>query len=373
MSAPLPTGFEHRLKTQAYAAGFDLAGIAALGEPETLEHFYGWLRAGHHGEMAYLERGAALRADSRRPASGMVSAIVVALNYGGTQPAGPVARYAHFTDYHRVMWDKLDALLDWVRREHPTVNGRAFVDSGPVLERDLAQRAGLGWFGKNTLLINPKLGSFFFLGALFLDVALEADEPFATDHCGSCTRCLDACPTQAFVAPHVLDARRCISYLTIELKGEHTSAQAAMVGEHLFGCDVCQEVCPWNHKCSAGATESAFSPLEQLASPDARELARAFLAMTPAEFTAELKHTPLSRAKLSGLKRNACAVLANSGTAGAVPALSAALADDEPLVRLAAVEALGRLSSAGALAAIRARLPLETDALVLRRAEAVLG
>ncbi|MHB1311315.1 MAG: tRNA epoxyqueuosine(34) reductase QueG [Gemmatimonadaceae bacterium] len=314
MSAPPPTGFEHRLKTQARTAGFDLAGIASLGAPETLERFYAWLRAGHHGEMSYLERGAALRADARRPAAGMVSALVVALNYGGTQPPGAVARYARFTDYHRVMWDKLDALLGWVRSEHPGVNGRAFVDSGPVLERDLAQRAGLGWFGKNTLLINPRLGSFFFLGALFLDVALEPDAPFATDHCGSCTRCLDACPTQAFVAPRVLDARKCISYLTIELKGAHTPEQAAMVGEHLFGCDVCQEVCPWNHKFSAGATESAFSPLERIADPDARELARAFLAMTAEEFAEEFKATPLSRAKLAGLKRNARAVLANAGT-----------------------------------------------------------
>jgi epoxyqueuosine reductase len=366
-------GFEHRLKAQARAAGFDLVGITSLGEPATVARFDEWLASGYAGEMTYLERGAELRRDARRPVAGMVSALVVALNYGGTQPDGPIARYARFTDYHRVMWDKLEALLAWARNEWPELNGRAFVDSGPVLERDLAQRAGLGWFGKNTLLINPQLGSFFFLGALFLDVALHADDPFTSDHCGSCTRCLDACPTQAFVAPRELDARRCISYLTIELRGAHTSEQAAMVGERLFGCDICQEVCPWNHKYSAEATESAFSPLERLAAPDARELAHAFLAVTPAEFTAELKHTPLSRAKLSGLKRNACAVLGNAGTADDVPALAAALADDEPLVRLAAVEALGRLSSAGALAAIRARLPFETDAGVLRRAETVLG
>jgi epoxyqueuosine reductase len=301
VSAPLPTGFEHRLKTQAYAAGFDLAGIATLGAPDTLEHFYAWLRAGHHGEMSYMERGAALRADARRPVDGMRSALVVALNYGGTQPAGPVARYARFTDYHRVMWDKLDALLDWVRSEHAGVNGRAFVDSGPVLERDLAQRAGLGWFGKNTLLINPKLGSFFFLGALFLDLALEPDEPFATDHCGSCTRCLDACPTQAFVAPRVLDARKCISYLTIELKGEHTPEQAAMVGEHVFGCDICQEVCPWNAKFSRAATEPAFEPRAELEAPDLA----VFATMDDAEFKSRFGDTPLARAKRAGLVRNA--------------------------------------------------------------------
>ncbi len=314
MSQPVPAGFEHRLKSQALAAGFDLAGIATLGPPDTVAHFDDWLVIGHHGEMAYLERGADLRRDTRRPVAGMVSALVVALNYGGTQPPGPIARYARFADYHRVMWDKLDALLAWARGEIGDVNGRSFVDSGPVLERDLAQRAGLGWFGKNTLLINPQLGSFFFLGALFLDVALPPDEPFATDHCGSCTRCLEACPTQAFAAPHVLDARRCISYLTIELKGAHTAEQAAMIGDHLFGCDVCQDVCPYNRKFSAEATETALAPMERLVTPDARALARAFLATSPGEFAEEFKHTPLSRAKLSGLKRNACAVLANAGT-----------------------------------------------------------
>lgn len=326
MSAGAFAGFEHRLKAQAHAAGFDLVGITSLGEPSTAAQFDAWLASGYAGEMKYLEKGAELRRDTRRPAAGMISALVVALNYGGTQPAGPVARYARFTDYHRVMWDKLDALLAWTRGELGEVNGRAFVDSAPVLERDLAQRAGLGWFGKNTLLINPQLGSFFFLGALFLDVALQPDDPFATDHCGGCTRCLDACPTQAFVAPRVLDARRCISYLTIELKGPHSPEQQAMVGEHLFGCDVCQEVCPWNHKFSAKASEPAFAPLERLATPDARTMARAFLATSPGEFAEEFKHTPLSRAKLTGLKRNAASVLANVGIIEDLPALMAALA-----------------------------------------------
>lgn len=345
MTAAPPTGFEHRLKTQAYAAGFDLAGIASLGEPATRAQFDDWLAKGYAGEMAYLEKGAELRRDSRRPVTGMVSALVVALNYGGTQPPGPVARYARFTDYHRVMWDKLDALLEWTRGELGAVGGRAFVDSGPVLERDLARRAGLGWFGKNTLLINPKLGSFFFLGALFLDVALQADDPFDSDHCSSCTRCLDACPTQAFVAPRVLDARRCISYLTIELKGAHTPEQVAMVGDHLFGCDVCQEVCQYNRKFSAEASETALSPLERLATPDACALARTFLATSASEFAEEFKHTPLSRAKLVGLKRNAASVLANVGTIEDLPALVAALAvESDPTV----LEALRAAVAAGA-------------------------
>ncbi len=311
MSPAVPAGFEHRLRTQALAAGFDLAGVATLGEPATVARFDAWLAAGHHGEMSYLdERGAELRRDARRPVEGMRSALVVALNYGGTQPPGAVARYARFADYHRVMWDTLDALLAWVRGELGDVPGRAFVDSGPVLERDLAQRAGLGWFGKNTLLINPQLGSYFFLGALFLGVDLKPDDPFASDHCGSCTRCLDACPTQAFVAPRVLDARRCISYLTIELKGAHTPEQATMVGEHLFGCDICQEVCPWNAKFARDATEPAFAPRADLVAPDLAE----FASMDDATFKARYGDTPLARAKFAGITRNAAAVLHNAGT-----------------------------------------------------------
>lgn len=313
MTPSVPAGFEVRLKQQALASGFDLAGIAPLGVPDTVSHFDQWLADGHQGEMTYLERGAELRRDTRRPVPGMQSALVVALNYGGTQPPGPVARYARFTDYHHVMWRTLDALLAWVREALGDVNGRSFVDSGPVLERDLARRAGLGWFGKNTLLINPVQGSFFFLGALFLDIALTPDAPFATDHCGSCQRCLDACPTNAFVAPHVLDARRCISYLTIELKGPHTSEQAASVGDHLFGCDICQDVCPWNAKFSRPANEPAFRPLDDLVAPDIA----AFATMESAVFKERFGHTPLARAKAAGVARNAAAVLRNRATPSA--------------------------------------------------------
>jgi len=309
VSRPIASGFEHRLKTQAYAAGFDLAGIATLGVPDTVAHFDAWLQRGFHGEMAYMETRADLRLDARRPVAGMRSALVVALNYGGTQPAGPIARYARFADYHRVMWDKLDALLVWAQHELGNVQGRSFVDSGPVLERDLAHRAGLGWFAKNTLLINPKLGSFFFLGALFLDLELRPDDPFASDQCGSCTRCLDACPTRALVEPRVLDARRCISYLTIELKGEHTPEQAQMIGGHLFGCDICQEVCPWNEKFARPATEAAFAPRAELEAPDLA----AFATMDDVEFKARFGDAPLSRAKWSGVVRNAIAVRRNGG------------------------------------------------------------
>ena len=221
MSMPHVPRLEHRIKAQAYGLGFDLAGIAPLGIADSADAFDDWVAHGFAGDMQYLERRADVRRDSRRPVPGATSAVVVALDYGGREPSGPVARYARGDDYHDVMLDKLRTLHAWIAAEvGHDVSGKAYVDTGPVLERDLARRAGLGWLGKNTMLINPRIGSYFFIGALFLALDLAADAPFTADHCGRCTRCLDACPTRAFTQAHVLDARRCISYLTIELRGE---------------------------------------------------------------------------------------------------------------------------------------------------------
>lgn len=306
--------FESRLKAQALGLGFDLAGIATLGPAETHGAFAEWIAAERHGEMDYLARGADLRADSTRPEPGMVSAVVVTLDYGGKQPDGPIARYARGTDYHRVMWDRLDALLEWVRAERGAdTKGRAYVDTGPILERDLARKAGLGWFGKNTMLINPEQGSFFFIGALFLDLALTPDAPFAQDHCGTCTRCLDACPTQAFVQPGVMDARRCISYLTIESRTPIPEEYHAAIGEHLYGCDICQDVCPWNVKFARPEGDAAFSARPAFAGKDAATLATELLQMTEDSYRETFRHSAMKRAKLSGLQRNAEIVLANLG------------------------------------------------------------
>jgi epoxyqueuosine reductase len=305
-----------RLKAQAYGVGFDLAGVAELGVPESVGHFDAWLAAGHHGPMAYLDgEGAALRRDSRRPHPGATHALVVALDYGGREPAGPVARYARGDDYHEVLREKLRTLHAWFQAQvgHP-INGRPYVDSGPLLERDLARRAGLGWFGKNTMLINPGRGSFFFLGALVLAWPLVPDAPFEADRCGRCTRCLDACPTQAFAAPRVLDARRCISTLTIELRGAMDAALAPLVGERLYGCDVCQEVCPWNVRFAQTLPEgSPFAARAMLAGKDARTLAAELLAMDQAAYAEAFRGSAMKRAKLAGLQRNARVVLANAG------------------------------------------------------------
>jgi epoxyqueuosine reductase len=334
------------VKAQAYGLGFDLVGVATLGPAETAGAFDEWIARGYAGEMDYLPRGAVKRGDTRLPAPGATSAVVVGMNYGGTRPAGPVARYARGDDYHDVMVAKLRELHAWIgARIGREVRGKAYVDTGPILERDLARRAGLGWFGKNTNLVNPRLGSFFFLGALFVELELVADEPFEADRCGSCTRCLDACPTDAFVGPRQLDATRCISYLTIELKGEIPGPLRERMGDLLYGCDVCQDVCPWNVRFSRDLRESVFEPRPAIRGKDASTLAREILAMDDEAFCAAFKGSPMKRAKRRGLARNAAVVLGNVGTAEDAPALESALSDPESLVRAHAAWALERIRS----------------------------
>ncbi len=346
---PSAAELTHELKARAYGLGFDLAGAVSLGTAPTAPAFDRWLDAGYAGEMEYLARGAEKRRDSRLPVAGARSALVVAMSYGGKQAAGPVARYARGDDYHDVILDRLVELHRWVdARLGRPVAGRAYVDTGPLLERDLARRAGLGWFGKNTNLINPGLGSFFFLGSLLLETELAPDAPFEADRCGSCTRCLDACPTAAFVAPRVLDATRCVSYLTIEQKGAVPEPLRALVGELIYGCDVCQDVCPWNVRFSLELREPAFAPRAALGTAeggvkDARTLARELLAMSQAEFSAAFKGSPMKRTKRRGLARNAAVALGNVGTAEDIPVLEAALEHDEPLVGQHAAWALERL------------------------------
>jgi epoxyqueuosine reductase len=361
MSSP-DQRLETLIKAQAYGLGFDLAGITTLGPAETAAAFDSWIANGYAGEMAYLPRNAEKRRDSRLPFQGATTAIVVAMNYGGAEPPGPVARYARGDDYHDVMLDRLVQLHHWIDgRVGRHVTGKAYVDTGPLLERDLARRAGLGWFGKNTMLLSPRIGSFFFLGSLLLDLDLEADPPFASDHCGTCRRCIDACPTGALTEPRVLDATRCIAYLTIELKGEIPIDLRRQIGELVYGCDICQEVCPWNEKFAQPLREEAFRPRAAIAGKDARSLARDLLAMSPADFSTAFKGSPMKRAKLRGLKRNAAAVLGNLRSADDVDVLLSALDDEEPLVRSAAASALGRIGDDVAATRLRERSPEEGD------------
>jgi epoxyqueuosine reductase len=257
---------------------------------------------------------------------------------GEIDSTGKIARYARGGDYHDVLRMKLKELLAWVRAEMPDVHGRAVVDTAPLLERDFARRAGLGWFGKNTMLIHPRIGSYTFLGGLLLDIELPADEPFAKDHCGTCTRCLDACPTDAFVGPGWLDSRRCISYLTIELRGPIPDELRPGVGDWIFGCDVCQEVCPWNRKAPPGSV-AELAPREEMVAPDLV----GWLALTDEEFRERFRGTALLRTGRRGLLRNIAIVLGNRGDPAALPALERAADDPEPLIREACLWAIERI------------------------------
>jgi epoxyqueuosine reductase len=279
------------------------------------------------------------------------SIVMVALNYNDAQaparalpapaPTGRVARYALGRDYHDVLREKLNELLAWIKERVPECRGRAVVDTAPLLERDFARRAGLGWFGKNTMLLNKRIGSYFFLGALLLDVALQPDPPHETAHCGACTACLDACPTDAFPRPGELDARKCISYLTIELRGDIPVDLRQPMGDWIFGCDVCQEVCPWNRKAPT-TTEPDFQPRPDLQQVDLVEL----LSLSDEAFRKRFRGTALMRARRSGLLRNAAIALGNGGAVDALPALERAAGDADPVVRAAAVWAVARLRNA---------------------------
>lgn len=339
------SGLEERLKAQAHQLGFELVGIAPAAPADGFPPFTSWLDQGHAGTMDYLHR----HRDARRhPASVLPevrSVIMVGMNYFPDleEPCplpdhGRVARYARGMDYHDVLRRKLDQLLDWLREGIPGCQGRSVVDTAPLLERDFARRAGLGWFGRNTMLLNKRLGSYFFLGALLINLALQSDPPFTATHCGTCTACLDACPTQAFVAPYQLDARRCISYLTIELKGSIPEKLRRGMGDWLFGCDVCQEVCPWNRKAPhSSAPEWQAGPGQDVV--DLLEL----LTLSPAAFRERFRGSPLLRSKRRGLLRNAAVVLGNFGTAAALPALEQAGADEEALICEAAVWAINQI------------------------------
>ena len=351
-----------KIRARAGELGFGLVGFAPADQLEGAEFYARWVALGYAGQMGYLERNLEKRGDPRLLLPGARSVVCVGMQYfqesaPKTDPLeGRVSCYARGEDYHGLIEGRLGQLLEFVRAEvGQVVAGRAYVDTGPVLERELAQRAGLGWWGKNTCLIAKGTGSYFFLGELLLDLDLEYDQP-ATDHCGTCTRCLDACPTQAFPEPYVLDARRCISYLSIELKEAIPRPLRAGMGDWIFGCDICQQVCPWNRRAEPAA-EPAFAVRSGLENPSLPEL----LALDREQFAARFRHSPLKRAKRRGLLRNAAVALGNSGDQQAVPALVRALADDEPLVRAHAAWALGRLGGEEARAALRGALATETD------------
>jgi epoxyqueuosine reductase len=306
-----------RVRERALALGFSACGITDPGPPPHGDALDRWLARGYAGTMRYLHRQARKRKDPRLTVPEALSVVMVLHNYYADDLPGEdrppkVARYARGADYHRVTLDRLESLADFLRGGGATV-ARPYADAGPVPERELAQRAGLGWIGKNTMLIRPGVGSWFFIGSIFTDLALPADPPFAADHCGSCTRCLDACPTGALPEPRVLDATRCISYLTIEQKGPIPDELATRMEGWVFGCDICNEVCPWNQRFAAPSTEAAFRSRRPLGDGDPELFER----MDEAEFTRRFGETPLARPGLGGMRRNLRAALASVPRAGA--------------------------------------------------------
>jgi epoxyqueuosine reductase len=362
------------LRRKAADLGFSLCGICPAIAPPGLARFEEWLAAGYAGQMHYLADRREAYDHPRHVLDGARSVIMLAMNYRTAEPAEPrpgagrVSRYAWSdADYHDIIRERLNRLGEHLRECEPGAHVRGVVDTAPLLEREFAQLAGLGWVGKNTLLLNREHGSWFFLAVLITDLELAYDQPHEADHCGTCSACLDACPTGAFPQPYVLDASRCVSYLTIELRDSMPMDLRPGVGDWLFGCDVCQEVCPWNSRAPI-SREVAFAPRNDSNPLDLIAL----FDLDDAAFRSRFRHTPLWRPKRRGLLRNAAIVLGNRPTSAAVPALIRGLNDEEPLVRGACAWALGRCNSAHAHEAMARRLTIEKDPEVVAEIEAAI-
>jgi epoxyqueuosine reductase len=332
-----------KIKERARQLGFFLAGVTSPEPPPHFSTFENWLGREHHGSMGYLatERSRRRRADPREILPECKSILVLATPYSPPHPAaegtGWIAAYAQGADYHDVLPERMQELVRFIEQEvERPVKNRWYTDTGPVLERDLAQRAGIGWIGKNTCLIHPRHGSYFLLSEIFLDLELEPDFPIATDHCGTCTRCIDACPTDCILPDRTLDATRCISYLTIELKEDIPPELREKTGEWVFGCDICQVVCPWNR--FAGEGDPAFESRRVEASL-VKEL-----TLTPQEFSQRYKGSPVKRARRRGFLRNVAVALGNAGDRYALPVLQNALSDEEPMVGEHAKWAIEKIS-----------------------------
>ncbi len=319
------------IKDKARQLGFILAGVTSSEPPAHYNVFENWLNQNMHGTMDYLaeDRSRIRRADPEQILPECKSILVLAIPYNPPLPTGEggvrVASYALGDDYHDILPQKLQAIVTFIEEQlgHPIPN-RYYTDSGPILERELAQRAGLGWIGKNSMLINPLAGSTFFLAEILLGIELEPDDAFATDQCGTCTRCITACPTQCILPNRTLDARRCISYLTIENKVDIPEDLRPQIGNWVFGCDICQQVCPWNR--FSQPSDPAFEPkipLPVLASD---------LLLSSVGFNQRFRKSPVKRARRRGYLRNLAVVIGNTGNEKDIPILEQAVRDDEPLV-----------------------------------------
>jgi epoxyqueuosine reductase len=375
------------VKAEAHRLGFDLVGVTTPDIPPHYGVYERWLTAGRHGEMGYLatERARQRRADPRLILPECRSILLLGIRYsknrsesslslrarnprGGQEEGdsgitGSVAAYAWGDDYHNVLPERLQTLVAFIEDQvGGKVPNRWYTDTGPILERDLAGRAGLGWIGKNTCLINPALGSYFLLAVILLGLDIESDQPFAHDRCGSCRRCIEACPTGCILPDRTIDSQRCISYLTIELKGIIPHDLRSLVGDWVFGCDVCQQVCPWNQRFAPSRGDPSFAPRSGLSRPDLIQE----LALTPQEFNLKFKGSPVKRAKRRGYLRNVAVALGNTGDPSIVPVLGQALLNDhEHLVRGHAAWALGCIGDENAIAWLEESASQEGDSYVL--------
>ncbi len=318
-----------KIKNKAKDLGFDLVGITRAAPASHFPLFTSWLEKGYAGQMSYLERGTEKRKDPDLILKGVKSIISCAINYYTETPPeqnekshGKIASYAWGKDYHKIVLEKLEALEKFILTEiNPQAQNKSYVDTGAILEKNYAQEAGLGWIGKNTCLIHPKIGSWLFIGEVLTDLELAYDTPFATDHCGTCTRCLDACPTQAFTAPRILDARSCISYLTIEHRGEIPLEKREMMGSHISGCDICQDVCPYNHQPIPTTIKDFYPKTEFQENGSGNISLEKISKITPEEFQKLFFDSPIKRLKYEGLMRNAIIAMGNSGNPSFVETL----------------------------------------------------
>ena len=358
-----------QIQKRAHELGFELIGITPAEQSQTIERYREWIENGYAGKMGYLERHLPLKEDTRRLLQEAKSVISLAMNYytidtpealAEDPSRGQISRYAWGDDYHDVIRERLLHLVDFIKTTGEThLKSRVFVDSGPVLEREYAQKAKLGWIGKNTNLINWRSGSWYFLAEILVSIDFEPETETLRGSCGTCTKCLEACPTDAFIEPNVLDSRLCISYLTIELKDSIPKELRSKMGNLIFGCDICQEVCPWNSK-AVSTDEPAFQPRDGNLAPELLSLVN----MTQTEFSEKYKGSPIKRAKRRGFLRNVIVAIGNWGSRAAMPALKKALVDDEPLIRGHAAWALGQIGGKQAEQVLQTHRQLENDAEV---------
>ena len=353
-----------KIHTRSKELGFDLVGISPAKDSETIDLYRKWLDNGYAGKMEYLKRHLPLKEDPRTLLKETKSVISLAMNYYTIDPPtdlsedpsrGQISRYAWGDDYHDVIRDKLQQLVEYIKTTTESeLHSRVFVDSGPILEREYAQKSGLGWIGKNTNLINWQTGSWYFLAEILISLELEYNTEPVRGSCGTCTKCIDECPTDAILEPNVLDSRLCISYLTIELKDSIPKELRPQIGNLIFGCDICQEVCPWNSK-AVPTSEPAFQPRKNNLTPKLLPL----LEITQSDFSKKYKGSPIKRTKWKGFLRNVIVAVGNWGSPTAVPALKKALISDEPMIRGHAAWALGKIGGENATIALENQLIYE--------------